>query len=323
MNKGYITSIISIMLVCVFIFAACNPTSNIILDGSSEVTNSSEPTNTSSNNTTSNNNTSITTNTSRPSSSSNPTSSSKPTTSTTPPTIKPGVVKSDPNPNHTAPKPGDVYETDDYIYTYEWRLYELDSVYDPTENYYTEGGWNVRAKENKADYEGIYEAIYGKPVISMYQTFVTFDKLEIAPEIPKHITNMVNTYAETSLKVAPTLPNGVNNIFGAFRSTNITSSPVIPSSVTDMTYAFENCKKLTTAPIIPSSVTYLSYTFMNCESLTGTITINYTPSGPTSVVQYGQTFSGTVKPIVLTGTTPVNVLQKLALTAKAGNVTVQ
>ena len=62
---------------------------------------------------------------------------------------------------------------------------------------------------------------------------------------------------------------------------------------------------------------------MNCESLTGTITINYTLPGPASTVQNGQTFSGTIKPIVLTGSTPINILEKLAQTSKAGNVTVQ
>jgi len=346
-------------MVLVLCLVACNTAEpfvsssepGVTADGSPEITNSSEITNNNANNTTSNsttskNNSSVVSNSSKPSSSSKPTNTSsnnttsknnssvvsnsskptvsKPATSNPTPTLPPAAVKPDPNPNHASPKAGDVYETNDYIYTYEWRyLSPLVSVYDPDINYGVKGGWNVRAKENKANYEGIYEAIYGKPIISMYSTFESYDKLEISPEIPKHVTNMTNTYIRTSLKVAPILPNGVKDLIWTFSDTDIIVAPVIPPSVTTLLATFQDCKKLTTAPVIPETVHTLPYTFLNCESLTGTITINFTYPFPAYNAQYSDTFSGTVKPIVLTGSAPLDILRNLCLTSAAGNVTVQ
>ena len=87
-----------------------------------------------------------------------------------------------------------------------------------------------------------------------------------------------------------------------------------------MDNTFSGCTSLTTAPAIPNSVTNMSYTFKGCTSLTGIITINANIN--TSYASYyDRCFYDTVKPIVLTGSSPnLNLLKR---TANKGNVTVK
>ena len=99
--------------------------------------------------------------------------------------------------------------------------------------------------------------------------------------------------------------------------TGLTTAPEIPSGVIYMNSTFANCERLTTAPEIPNSVTYMRWTFSGCTNLTGEITINANIDNG----DYGGCFSGTTKPIQLTGTCPI--LSELAETSENGNVTVK
>ena len=101
-----------------------------------------------------------------------------------------------------------------------------------------------------------------------------------------------------------------------YRYENLEIAPEIPSDVTNMAYTFWRLPNLVTAPEIPSGVTNMDATFQLCENLTGTVVIN-----ATTLNNMYDAFYGTVKPIVLKGTSPY--LAELAATAKNGNVTVQ
>ena len=78
---------------------------------------------------------------------------------------------------------------------------------------------------------------------------------------------------------------------------------------------FYNCTNLTTAPAIPSSVISMSGTFKNCINLEGYVQVG---TNPTSV---STCFSGTVKPITITGSCSTETKAALAATANNGNVT--
>lgn len=131
-------------------------------------------------------------------------------------------------------------------------------------------------------------------VTSMYGTFYNCTNLRVAPELPDTITDMYRTFKGCSgLIKAPAIPDGVINLYGTFNG----------------------CTNLTTASAIPESVNDMEVTFQNCTSLTGTITINATLNYKDGC------FEGTVKPIVLKGTSPN--LSELAATAENGNVTVE
>jgi len=96
----------------------------------------------------------------------------------------------------------------------------------------------------------------------------------------------------------------------------LTTAPVIPSTVKIMESTFYNCEALTTAPVIPNSVTYMRNTFCGCTALAGNVEININ-----SLAGYSNCFSGTTKPITLTGLASTTIKQKLASTANNGNVT--
>ena len=83
---------------------------------------------------------------------------------------------------------------------------------------------------------------------------------------------------------------------------------------------FSGCSSLTSMPnsfTIPKSATYISTMFNGCTALSGTIVINGTFD---DISQYRNVFTGTTKPITITGTTPY--LSEIAAGAPNGNVTV-
>ena len=155
-------------------------------------------------------------------------------------------------------------------------------------------------------------------VTSMSNTFYGCISLEVAPKIPEGVTYMGMTFAYCeNLKTAPEIPSGVTNMDCTFLGCiNLATAPEIPSDVTNMGETFKKCTNLATAPEIPSNVTIMSETFCGCKNLTGTVVIN-----ATTLNHMYDTFAGTVKPIVLKGTS--TYLEKLAATATNGNVTVQ
>ena len=193
----------------------------------------------------------------------------------------------------------------------------------------------IPAYIKKAGYEEFYK------VTSLESTFDACKNLEIAPEIPSDVTNMAYTFAYcTNLKTvtkissgvtnmdstffrctrienAPEIPTSVKNISGTFyECESLAIAPEIPSGVTDMYCTFRGCTNLATAPEIPDGVTDMDYTFYLCENLTGTVVIN-----ATTLNHMDYTFTATVKPIVLKGTSPY--LAEIAATATYGNIKVQ
>ena len=133
------------------------------------------------------------------------------------------------------------------------------------------------------------------------------------------VTDLSNTfYRCTGLTTAPEIPSGVIYMNSTFANCErLTTAPEIPNSVKNMNSTFIWCTGLTTAPKIPNSVKYMEYTFSECTNLTGEITINANIDNG----DYGGCFSGTTKPIQLTGTCPI--LSELAETSENGNVTVK
>lgn len=147
-------------------------------------------------------------------------------------------------------------------------------------------------------------------VTSMYGTFYNCTNLKVAPELPDTITNMNQTFEGCSgLIKASEIPTSVTSLNQTFSGcTSLTVAPAIPDGVTDLYGTFDGCTNLTTASAIPESVNEMGATFQNCTSLTGTITINATLNYKDGC------FKGTVKPIVLKGTSPN--LAELAATAE-------
>ena len=159
-------------------------------------------------------------------------------------------------------------------------------------------------------------------VKKMNTTFAWCTGLTTAPEIPNSVTRMDSTFSEcTGLTTAPEIPNSVTRMDSTFSEcTGLTTAPEIPNSVTDMDWTFSRCTGLTTAPEIPNSVTSMHSTFSGCTNLTGEITINANLNSSEKWI-YEDCFSGTTKPIQLTGT--CTILSKLAETSSNGNVTVK
>lgn len=176
-------------------------------------------------------------------------------------------------------------------------------------------------------------------VTRLRRIFYGCGSLKLAPSIPKNVTNIREAFEGTGITTAPTIPENVQDMAGAFSDcVNLTTAPKIPKNVTSLNQTFSGCMSLTVAPAIPDgvinlygtfdgctnlttasaipeSVNEMEFTFQNCTSLTGTITINATLNYKDGC------FKGTVKPIVLKGTSPN--LAELAATAENGNVTVE
>lgn len=267
--------------------------------------------------------------------------SSSPSSQMTTSTTAVATPDYDPDPTHEPPQPGDVYETKDYIYRYQWCDSGSEAEFDPA-NIDTSIGWSVVTKnQEQTEYEALFDAIYGEPVTTMFYTYNMCCAMTIAPAVPKYITDMSFAYTNTSISVAPVLPETVTALGYAFAGTLITETPIIPTNVKSLMHTFQGCQNLKTAPVIPDSVVNmwgtfsgcsslvsapvipenvcdLTETFLDCSSLTGTVTINSTE------VNYNISwcFEGTEKPITLTGSTTKEILLALAETSYNNNITV-
>ena len=135
-------------------------------------------------------------------------------------------------------------------------------------------------------------------VVNMEYTFSDCTDLSKAPEIPDSVTNMDGTFYQCeSLIETPIIPESVTSLSQTFLyCKSLVDAPKIPKNVTNLKETFKGCSALKNAPEIPSSVTNMYGTFWNCISLTGSITIN------ANLDNYDDCFSGTTKPITLTGT---------------------
>ena len=180
-----------------------------------------------------------------------------------------------------------------------WGIFSCESAY--AYEYAYDGGIDDDGKIVGKIPQYIYNGEEGKftEVTDLSNTFYRCTGLTTAPEIPSSVIYMTATFAECK---------------------RLTTAPEIPNSVTDMDWTFSRCTGLTTAPEIPNSVTSMHSTFSGCTNLTGEITINANLNSSEKWI-YEDCFSGTTKPIQLTGT--CTILSKLAETSSNGNVTVK
>ena len=238
-------------------------------------------------------------------------------------------------------KQNDVFEDNDYIYTYYESIFGIEK----------DTGWRVKVKDNtKTSYNEMYSYIDAEPVTHLYETFKDCTNLIEAPKISVTATRMNGTFQNcTSLTVAPTLPDSLEEmdfIFSECKS--LKQAPRIPTKVTNMNYAFSGCStleiapalplgqygtgnigisgafnccpSLTEAPTIPNGVTDLQHTFYGCSSLvkapiipntvevmnctfTACSALTEAPAIPENVRDVSQTFDGCVN---LAGTIEVN-----------------
>ena len=94
------------------------------------------------------------------------------------------VFAEDPDPAHALPADGDVYETEYYTYTY------VSSA----------NGWEAKVKDkNKVHYSSLCETIYGRPVVSLKETYMNCTLLKQAPAIPAGVTDMTSTFSGCSV----------------------------------------------------------------------------------------------------------------------------
>lgn len=150
----------------------------------------------------------------------------------------------------------------------------------------TTEGWAVRIYDNsKTSYEPVPESINGKPVTSLYQTFIECYALTTAPAIPNGITDMTEAFAGctaltdiSNLIIPGSVTNMLNTFSGCFQ---LTDAPDMTqaNNVTVMNGTFSGCNNLKTPPTIPNSVVLMYQTFADCYSLTDKPAI---PSGVTT-----------------------------------------
>ena len=190
---------------------------------------------------------------------------------------------------------GDRFVYGDYEYCYNK---SMDGIFRWELNQ-SQNGWGAITITDKESYGKLEAYIAGKPVTSLKATFAMREKFSVSPEIPETVTILEDTFARTNITTAPKIPNGVTNMNGTFSECySIQTAPEIPETVISMNRTFNDCPLLVTPPpVIPAGVKSMYATFCFCTRLTGTIEINANPT------EYLDCFTGTSKPIHITGTT--------------------
>lgn len=131
---------------------------------------------------------------------------------------------------------GDVYETGDYRYKYNY-FWDNGWGRNPEQN-----GWGVRAINNcQTSYGLILSEIGGKPVVNMTQTFQGCIRMKEAPAIPDGVTHMDRTFWGCfSLERAPVIPHKVTHMKEAFSGAmQLAGEVTIPETVEDMRACFD------------------------------------------------------------------------------------
>ena len=122
------------------------------------------------------------------------------------------------------------------------------------------------------------------PVTSLSNLFRNCTELKIAPQLPSTVTDISNTFNNTSIVEAPEIPNGVIDMNSTFQNcTKLTTPPKIPNSVTNMQGTFNECSSLEIAPAIPNGVINMYGTFQNTSIIEA-------PEIPNSVTNMKMTF---------------------------------
>ena len=176
---------------------------------------------------------------------------------------------------------GDVYVYGDYEYRYNYSHYNHDGG--AWRNNARQEGWCPKVfSKTKTSYDAILESINGKPISSLYTTFMDCTLLTKTPEIPDGVKNMNHTFQRCeSLKTASAMPKSLETMNQTFRDCkNLTAVPDLSKAVNviDMHSAFNNCKLITTPPKVPNKVTDMQFTFKGCTALSGQIVINASPT---------------------------------------------
>lgn len=173
---------------------------------------------------------------------------------------------------------GDLFSTADYNY-----------------HYVTGGqgriGWMVHVKDkNKRSYAPLLEEINGKPLIFMTNAFEDCVNMEVAPQIPDCVQDMILAFSGcVALKEPPELPISLHIMNGVFM----------------------NCRNLTRAPCIPVFVLSMDYAFQGCTSVTGTLFCNVAGSS----IRMGEALQGT-QITEIRGTCSEQIKKRLLKTAK-------
>ena len=167
---------------------------------------------------------------------------------------------------------GTVYETEDFIYMYNYRYERWGSGENdgewcmvPEGNSdlaHIYGGWSVAVKDtSKTSYSPIYHTIGGKPVVGLRYAFSYCPNLEKAPLLSKYTTDLTYSFHGCkSLKEAPTIPNSVIRMYRPFSScTQLTGTVNIPGGVTDLTYCFFNTVQPITMEYYSSCAAAVNY----------------------------------------------------------------
>lgn len=210
-----------------------------------------------------------------------------------------------------APQQFDIFEYDDYRYTYKSHYNEYaDAIPAGEEDYYRENidgkyyvlgedTYNVCTHNPKTEnccgwgteyfwcMHGIYSSstkiqttalseINGVVVNNARGAFKGFHNLTESPTIPESIKCMQDTFMEClSLTKVTNIPSNLIGLTGTFKNCiSLTEVPTLPETVKDMHQSFAYCSSLINAPDIPANVSMSTQTFIGCYVLTGEIKID-------------------------------------------------
>lgn len=127
----------------------------------------------------------------------------------------------DPDPEHSEPFDGEIYETEQYTYTYVSSL----------------GGWKVVVKnKDNASYPSLFCSLYGKPIISLKETYKNCELLTQAPAIPAGVKDLTSTFegcsSLTGLISIFAEPTTYNNCFvGTVNEISLTGTSALLSDL--------------------------------------------------------------------------------------------
>lgn len=186
---------------------------------------------------------------------------------------------------------GDKYTYEDYEYAY--------NMYSDGQRRWTanesQNGWGVDTwNDNKTSYSDVLNTINGKPITSLYRTYMQCSQLVTAPRIPSTVTNMEKAfYGCSKLTTAPNMSKieHVDNMKEAFITCkSLKTVTTFPKSVLSARSAFSGCTSLEDVSQITVSGTNVdaSSMFRGCTSLKD----SGMPTMASGVTNMSCTFSG-------------------------------
>lgn len=200
------------------------------------------------------------------------------------------------------PKTGDTVVYNGYVYKYNQGLHPWSDGWTDVsinDEIFRQDAWGVAVENTTASsYADMESELFGKPVSNLSMAYSGCTNLVTAPKISEAGYQLSAIFSGcTSLETC----NYISNTAVYFQN------------------AFSGCTSLKSVGTIPSSVLEMQNAFSGCTSLTGTITINATNLTTDDVTDC---FKETTLAIQLDGNCSKDVLDALAATSTAGNVTV-